>query len=521
MNFLNSRNRYFWRTSLVLLISVLGLCSSTGKGQDPNVNFEGLVDGVRVNIVEGTVFRAHDDARENLATGLVIGDGDRISTEQTSRSEILLQPGNYLRLSSDTHLRLLSSSYDKLRFELNSGTINFELVGDPWTHQASDSISLYDLIRVITPSGEVLVSQPSIIRINVSKDGSTEIIVRRGEAIFDGQYVKAKRAVVKKNNLLTITERDPKLEDDFDAWCRSRAELLVKANRALKKDPLWLKTHEEGKEPLIGRGSDSEDSSSTSPYVVSAKPGVIILVDAGVEILRTGSEWKDFGEDTQLKVTDRLRTGPYCRLELAIFPDIQLRLDGNSELLLEEFTNEGVTLKLARGAMIIDAAVFNQKNLPPIKIGGMSTVATIVSSGNYRVDVRAQTENITVRDGKVNFSGRSVGGCRTIANGVTSECDKKRNDNFDYWSQSRGEGQSFSGRVMATALVRSRKRELRDRGFWYRPVDSQQFTFVPYYTKTFESPYGGGYSVALAPSQLPRMMPTRRPGSRFPDRPIR
>jgi len=507
---------------LALICLVISLTPPAAAKQDPNINFEGLVKGVRINVWEGVASFEHGNARDKVTTGLVIEDGDRVFTERSSRTEILLQPGNYLRLASETEVKFLSTVYDKVRLELASGSIDFELLNDPWVSPLTEAVGRYDLIRTVTPAGEILIVQPGVIRISVAADNSVEVLVRNGTAILDGQFIKSKKVGRKKNGVLTISDSNPKTEDDFDIWCRSRAEQLVKANRALKKDPLWIKTHEDGKEPSINFEDLPDKDKVGSPYVVSARPGTVVFGDRGVEILHGKNDWQAVDEKNDLQAQDRLRTGPFSRVELSVFPDILLRLDGNSELLLDALSNEEVTLRLIHGAMIVDAAIFNQKNLPPIRIGGESILTTILDKGTYRVDVTSRAEQVTVREGKVLFSGRSVGGCRTIANSVVSDCGKKRNDNFDYWSQSRGEGLNFNGRAMASSLLRGRKTDLRERGFWYLVAGSQQFTFVPFYVKNFQSPYGGEYSVALTSKQMPWRMPMPRtfgnpfPGRRYP-----
>lgn len=515
--FLRSTNRREFICP-ILIIVIIGVSFLIAAGQDPDVHFEGLVNGVRVNLSEGAVSFERNNSRDPLTSGLELQDGDQIISERSARAEVLLQPGNYLRLASDTQLKFMSTAYDRIRLQLTSGSMSFELLNDPWVSPMTEAVGHYDLIRVITPLGEILVVQPGVMRISISADHTLEVIVRSGSAIYDGQIIKGKKVGIKKNGALVISDRDPKSEDDFDSWCRSRAELLVKANRSLKKDPLWIKTHEDGKEPVVDF-DDAEESSSRSPYVVSAKPGTVIFADTAVEILHGKDDWQGVDEKTALQTQDRLRTGPFSRTELSIFPDISLRLDGNSELLLDALTDEGVAVRLIRGSMIVDAAIFNQKNLPPIRIGGVSTVIGIVDDGNYRVDVTSKGEQLTVRKGKVSLSGRSVSGCRTIIDTAVTDCGKRRNDTFDYWSQSRGEGLSLTGRAKASSLLRRRKTDLRERGFWYLVTGTQQFTFVPFYVKSFQSPYGGEYSVALTSKQMPWRMP--RPfGNPFPGRPF-
>ena len=75
----------------------------------------------------------------------------------------------------------------------------------------------------------------------------------------------------------------------------------------------------------------------------------------------------------------------------------------------------------------------------------------------------------------------------------------KITDNFDVWSQHRGEGQHFTGSVMATRLEQLRRRRFRTTGFWYQLPSKTQYTFVPFFSTYFRSPYGGTYSSVLSP----------------------
>jgi hypothetical protein len=103
------------------------------------------------------------------------------------------------------------------------------------------------------------------------------------------------------------------------------------------------------------------------------------------------------------------------------------------------------------------------------------------------------------------FNERSVGACRRISSGNVSECDKKRTDNFDVWSQHRGEGRSYDGSVtvsMVTYLARLRHLRFKNTGFWYQAPGQIYYTFVPFKSVIFRSPYGGNYSTALAPESF-------------------
>ena len=137
----------------------------------------------------------------------------------------------------------------------------------------------------------------------------------------------------------------------------------------------------------------------------------------------------------------------------------------------KELSNDSVSLKLLRGSAILDVARFERKLGSQITLSGPSRSVVVDDLGNYRIDVRSDGEAITVREGKVIFNERSVGACRMIAGDTVNDCDKKRYDNFDFWSHHRGEGQMYNGRVtmaMVTQLTRVRRNRFRNTGFWFQ-----------------------------------------------------
>jgi hypothetical protein len=56
---------------------------------------------------------------------------------------------------------------------------------------------------------------------------------------------------------------------------------------------------------------------------------------------------------------------------------------------------------------------------------------------------------------------------------------------------------------MATRLAQMRRRRFRSTGFWYQYPPTGQYTFVPFFSTYFRSPYGGTYSSVLAPRRTP------------------
>jgi len=479
------------RITVPLVIAVVLLSFRTIAAQ-PEEAFAGFMHGIRANAVKGDVVYQRNDATFPLESGLKLEIGDVIKTAPGACAELLLQPGNYLRASADTELQIINDQHDRMRIKLSRGTISVEVLS---RDNLDPHYEARYLIRVMTPGAGIFISDPGIFRISTSPAGPTELIVRNGSAVIKGQEIKAKRRAVLSENNVTITEIDSKTEDAFDLWARERADTLVHANKELKKTAPWAKKQKEDQEPSIDLPKDEQRSGS--PLVVSAKPGTVNFVDDGVEFSRAEKQddWQALTEKTQLQASDKLRTEANSFAELMLFPDVNLRLAGSSEVLFEQLSNDAVSVKILSGSAILDVARFDRKQAPQITIAGASASATISGSGNYRIDV----DKITVRNGKVTFKDRSIGSCHTIAGEVVSECDKKHADNFDFWSHYRGEGEFYNGLSMASYLTKERQERFQNTGFWFQQPGQTSYTFVPFRSEIFRSPYGGNYSTAVSP----------------------
>jgi len=478
------------RITVLVVIAIVLFSFSTIAAQQLEDTFEGYMHGIRSNAVKGEVIFQREGAKYPLDAGLKFEKGDLIKTSSNACVELLLQPGNYLRLDGDSELQLVNDEHDRMRLQLNRGTISVEILSRENINSFySGGYEARYLIRVMTPRAGVFISEPGIFRISATPS-QTELVVRNGSAVIKGREVKAKRrGVVTKENI-TITEIDSKSEDAFDAWARERADTLVRTNKALKKTTAWSKKQKDAAVEVT-----EDEGPSNSPLIVSAKPGTVNFAEEGVEFSRAANEWQPLTEKINLQPGDRLRTEANSFTELELFPDMHFRLAGSSEAVFDQLSNDAVSVEIVNGSAILDVARFDRKKAPQITIAGASTSVTIADSGNYRINV----DSITIRDGKVIFKERSVGACHIIAGEVVSDCDKKRNDDFDYWSYYRGEGEYYNGWSMAGYLAKVRRLRFRNAGFWFQYPGEMTYTFVPFTSEMYRSPYGGNYSTALSP----------------------
>lgn len=505
----------------LLVICGLVLLSCSLANSQKVESFEGFVTGIRPNAVSGEVFYQRQDGTFPLESGLELERGDFIRSSAGGYAELLLQPGNYLRVGSETECQIFSDQHDKMRLKLTHGVLIIELLSRETDYfSAGLWADANELIRVITPDAEVFINHPGVVRINTTTNGRTEVVVREGEAVINGYRLKKSRRAVSASGDVSITETDAKVEDKFDTWSRERAAQLVQENKLLKKDAPWAKSVKNGDVDI--EVPDEEDNDTARGRVISARPGTVNFVEDGVEFSRDAKEWQPLDEKSQLKAGDKIRTATNTYAELMLFPDMHLRIDASSEVMFDELSNDSVSLKVGRGSAILDVARFDRKLLPQITIGGSSTSAAINDSGNYRIDARNGGNTITVRDGKVLFNQRSIGSCKIITGGTISDCDKKPKDNFDYWSQYRGEGEMYNGEAtvaMASHLARVRQFRYRRAGFWYQRPGQSSCTFVPFTSQVFRSPYGGSYTTALSPRGSINRIDggSRNPGRRRPE----
>ncbi|HEU4833433.1 MAG TPA: hypothetical protein VFS90_03420 [Pyrinomonadaceae bacterium] len=477
----------------LLLVLLLGCAITNGQADN---SYSGFMAGIRANAVDGDIVYQRSDAKFPLEAGLKLEQGDFVRSRKDSYAELLLQPGNYLRVGSETEFQIFSEQHDKMRLKLNTGALNVEFLareGISWWYQMDQAT---ELIRVITPDAEVFINRPGIVRINTTASGRTEVVVREGEAVINGYRVKKKRRAVAASGSVTISEIDSRIEDNFDKWSRERAVQLVQQNKLLKDVAPWSKGLKRGETSI--EVPDEEEDDNTRGRVISARPGVVNFAEDGVEFSRAAEGWERLTEKSELEAGDVIRTNKNSLVELMIFPDAHLRLDASSEVMFDKLSNDEIWVKVVRGSAILDVARFDRKKAPQIVIGGSSMSAVVNESGNYRID----GNTITIREGKVIFNERSVGGCRRIDGGTISDCEKKAVDNFDFWSQHRGEGELYNGRAtvaMVTYLDRLRRNRFKTAGFWYLQPGKTSYTFVPFTSQMFRSPYGGNYSTALAP----------------------
>lgn len=178
-----------------------------------------------INHVEGSV----SSIRATGTGGLLLrGDrldiGDRITTGPDGRAEVLLNPGSYLRLGSNSEFEFRTTTLDDLQVSLNRGSAIFEVfAGEDFT------------VSVFTPSGRASINESGVYRVDVNADGSGTLAVVEGKAeVGNALEVKEGRFAAISADTATVAKFDRGERDELAQWSKTRAKDLAKMTSSLK-----------------------------------------------------------------------------------------------------------------------------------------------------------------------------------------------------------------------------------------------------------------------------------------------
>ena len=137
-----------------LLVIALVMNAGTARAQQQQ-SFEGFAIGIRPNAVKGEVTYQRENATFDLEPGLKLQQGDFVKSSANGYAELMLQPGNYLRIGPETEFQIFNDQHDRMRLKLNRGVMSFEILSREEEMLPSFSHSVrhaQELIRVITPN---------------------------------------------------------------------------------------------------------------------------------------------------------------------------------------------------------------------------------------------------------------------------------------------------------------------------------------------------------------------------------
>lgn len=183
-----------------------------------------------VNLTEGTVTVIRADGTSGV---LIKGDwievGDVVSTGANSRAEILLNPGSFLRLGSNSAFSFKTIDLDDLTVDVSKGSAILEVF-------ASNDFE----VKVNTPKAGFVLIQSGIYRVDII-DAQGALTVLKGRAEVAGQTdaaIKSGRRAVLTDGVASIAKFKSGDPDGLEAWSKSRSKELTKISTSLTANTL-------------------------------------------------------------------------------------------------------------------------------------------------------------------------------------------------------------------------------------------------------------------------------------------
>ena len=175
--------------------------------------------------LEGEVRRiSQDGVATELRKNEMLPAGQFIETGN-GRAELLLNPGSFLRVATNSKMRFSSTSLDDISVELGAGSFIFELLAD-------------DDFSVLTKLGNSVVrlTRSGVFRVDVRPDGSSSLAVVKGRAVIGYGFseLRSGRVALFAGEDVRVEKFNRNAKDQFDNWSQARAKDSAKNNSKLQ-----------------------------------------------------------------------------------------------------------------------------------------------------------------------------------------------------------------------------------------------------------------------------------------------
>lgn len=257
---------------------------------------------------------------------------------------------------------------------------------------------------------------------------------------------------------------------------------------------------------------DPAKQTSQQQYFISAKAGTVNFLHGNVTIKREGAT-------TWAPVTDRdtIDTGNLIRvpeggvIELLLNPGSYARVAGPSEFEMTDASITALRLKLMHGYAIFEVTGLSDGNDVALQVTTPKNKFLMVREGIYRLNVLDNgTSELIIRKGRARYGDGFVEQVkdkkRILVTGdtpVVTKVDSKDLDEFDRWSQKRGQALAEANNRLPQGMVASAFSWYQNSGaygFGYAPFYGiwswspllQSYVFCPFYDGWY-SPYGYWY----------------------------
>ena len=211
---------------LIALLAVSGLAQTEDRDLAAAAAGNDYVVSVKpggVNYVVGsvTIFRT-DGTSGPLLKGDRVEENDKVVTGNTGRVEIMLNPGSFVRVDTNSEFRFNDSSLNSMHIEVMKGAAIVEAY-------ASEEYR----VTVLAGDSKYYLMKTGVFRFDVTPAGSS-MEVHKGLAqvgnLAATQVKKGRKAHVNGTNDVRVSKFNRRL-DSFESWSKARAKTIAKASK--------------------------------------------------------------------------------------------------------------------------------------------------------------------------------------------------------------------------------------------------------------------------------------------------
>jgi Family of unknown function (DUF6600)/FecR protein len=218
----------------MVTIIILGVCSLV-------LADERIVRVARISLIEGEVShqRARDSKKDwyEAAANLPLDESDQLYSGPDGRAEIQLSGRNIVRIDHNTNLRFTQFNTATIQLALAVGTATFRI--DSLDRRQFQVVDANDsnmddpvFFEVDTPVVAITLLREGNYRVNVKDDGTTEVVVRRGQAeVYNTELgtitvKQGRRFVIDGTNNENFQSARIEDKDSWDRWNDRRDDEL-------------------------------------------------------------------------------------------------------------------------------------------------------------------------------------------------------------------------------------------------------------------------------------------------------
>jgi len=179
-----------------------------------------------IHFADGSVFL--DDQRVEQKAGKFdqMKNGSELRT-QDGRAEVLLTPGTFLRMGSDSAIRMISNELDNTRVELLKGSAVVDQGSDTLANTSVTILYNLDQVHIKKPGRYRFDSEPPQVKVET---GDADVATADGKTVEAGAgYAVALEGKLSARKLLNDSGVDAS-GDSLDSWDRARDHSVADSN---------------------------------------------------------------------------------------------------------------------------------------------------------------------------------------------------------------------------------------------------------------------------------------------------